>query len=356
LVVPGANVVWRVETQTKTERRFEVDDLITRVLSGTASPFEAERLRRWRDDSPENEQHFLETLQIWALTAPEPVVPASGPPPVEAVLAAAGERPIPLRSRATHSSPTAAHPRRLTWKGWALLAASVAALALGIQVVAPTGPSPLAVYEASGDGSLTVTLGDGSFVRLAQGSRLEEWEGEGTREVSLEGRGFFAVTRDESRPFVVRTGAGRARVLGTRFELLEEGEDLRAVVVEGRVEVSNPEGSVVVGAGEVARVRDGSAPLAEAVDDIYALLSWDDGLLVFQATPLSQVAEEVARHFGRPLVVTGESLNQRRITAWFQDEPFVEVAESLCLAAGAVCSVANGGISMEAGGESGEER
>jgi transmembrane sensor len=219
----------------------------------------------------------------------------------------------------------------------------------------PGDPTPLAVYEASGARSLTVALADGSFVRLAQGSRLTEWAVEGTREVSLEGRGFFAVARDEARPFQVRTEAGRVRVLGTRFEIQEEDDDLRAVVVEGLVEVSNDEGLVEVGAGQVARILDGGAPRAEVSDDVYALLSWAEGYLVFQASPLGQVAREVEQHYGQPLNVASQELAMRRITAWFQGESFDEVAESLCLAAGADCRVAEGGVVMDLGEGSGGE-
>jgi transmembrane sensor len=211
----------------------------------------------------------------------------------------------------------------------------------------------MATYEASGTESLTVTLGDGSFARLAQGSRMEEWAADGAREVSLEGKAFFAVSRNEERPFLVRTEGGRVRVLGTRFEVLQEGESLRVVVVEGRVAVSNEAGSVEVGAGEAAWIDGKEVPRAEAVQDLYAMLSWNDGFLVFQGTPLAQVAEEVARHYGRPLTVEENEVGQRRITAWFQGEPFEEVAQSLCLATGTVCTVVEDGIAIGTGLESG---
>ena len=336
-----------------TDWRLEVDDLIIRVLSGSASPFEEERLKRWREESPDNDLRFQESRRVWSLTAPEPVVAVSGPPSVESVIqAAAGLKEseagvIPLSSR----SPP--QPRRTPRKAWGILAASVAALALGVQVVMTPGPVPMTAYEAPEDGTMTVTLADGSFVRLASGSRLEEWAVDGAREVSLEGRAFFAVSRNEARPFTVRTPVGRVQVLGTRFEVREGTDGMRTVVVEGRVAVSSPDGSVVVKAGEVARVQDGLAPRIEPVEDVYGLLDWPEGFLMFQRTPLSQVAAEVSRQFQRPLVVTGEELGDRRITAWFQNEGFEEVAQSLCLVAGALCQVSGSGISISPGTESG---
>ena len=172
------------------------------------------------------------------------------------------------------------------------MAASVAALALGIRLFLPDEPEPMATHLAPEGETVTVTLQDGSYVRLDGGARLEEWGTEGTRTVTLEGRAFFAVAREEDRPFTVRTGAGEVRVLGTRFEVGPEGEDgVRIVVVEGRVGVTNALGSVEVPAGSMAWMREAAPPVAQVAEDVWALLDWPGGILVFQSTPLARVAE-----------------------------------------------------------------
>jgi transmembrane sensor len=218
----------------------------------------------------------------------------------------------------------------------------------------------LASHEAPSGEDLTVTLTDGSFARLASGSRLEEWESEGTRRVSLEGRAFFAVARDETRPFVVQAGSGEIQVLGTRFEVGPAGdadtEEVRVVVVEGRVAVSNPAGSVEVPAGSVGWMRSGEPPVSEASDDVYSLLDWADGTLVFHGSPLAQVAQEITRHYGRSLSVSEEELGARRITAWFQGDPFEEIAEALCMVAEAVCRIDGSGVQMDPGIDRGGSR
>jgi transmembrane sensor len=315
-----------------------MDDLIIRMLSGAASSFEEERLKRWREEAPENEARFRDMARVWDLTGPESPRTVPRPLSVDTIIAGA---PAP--------------PRRLmaTTRGWWLLAASVAALSLGVQLFRPRGPEPVAVYQAAAGQTLTVNLRDGSFARLAEGSRLEEWEVEARRVVSLEGQAFFAVARDTAKPFLVRTPEGQVRVLGTRFELRSEPGSLRTVVVEGRVEVSNPEGTVEVGAGEMALARSGAPPAATTPDDIHALLDWPAGTLVFQGTPLKAVAEEVTRFFGRPLVVTGATMEGRRITAWFLGESFDEVAVALCQAAGAMCRGEGAGVTMDAPHEAG---
>ncbi len=331
--------------QKPSPERSVMDDLIIKTLSGIASPFEEERLKRWREEASENEEYFQEMNQVWRLTAPEPVVPSSGPPPVGEILAAA-PTPLSSRKKLAPKSPS----RRNPWITWGLLAASVAAVGLGIRSVGWLGPDPVATFQALADENPTVTLGDGSYVRLARGSTLREWAVEGRREVSLEGRAFFAVARDESNPFVVRTDLGEVRVLGTRFQVETGENEVETLVVEGLVQVSNQLGSAEVGAGNRARMRDREEPVVEEVDDILSLLDWRDGSLLFQATPLADVATEVSRHYGRPLRIQGSELGRRRITAWFQGEPFEAVAESLCVVSEAICEVEGNSVTMELGG------
>lgn len=228
------------------------------------------------------------------------------------------------------------------------MAASAAAVVIGIRAAGPAGPTPLATYEAPPDQNITITLGDGTFVRLDATSRLREWESRVGREVSLVGRGFFAVAPDETRPFTVAVGDGRIRVSGTRFEVSEEEGTVRTVVVEGRVEVSSAQGSVQVPAGSVSTMREGEMPEVAEVADVHSLLHWPEGTLVFQGSALSEVALEVSRHFGRPLEITGEDLGNRLISAWFGSETFEEVAESLCLVLQAECRPEGTGVRMMA--------
>ena len=221
---------------------------------------------------------------------------------------------------------------------WGLLAASVAAAALGIRALGLGGIDPMATYQVAAGQTGTYTLEDGSFVRLANGARLQEWAVEGGREVSLDGKGFFAVARDESRPFVVKTQVGEMRVLGTRFQVKSDQGSVETLVVEGLVRVSDEEGAVEVPAGDVARMIRGSSPTSESVPDVYELMDWPEGTLIYQGTPLAQVTQEVSRQYGRAIEITDSEFQSRQVTAWFQNEPFEAVTESLCLVTEAACT------------------
>jgi len=221
------------------------------------------------------------------------------------------------------------------------MAAAVGAVGLGVHLWTPD-PTPSAVLEAAGSGSETFVLDDGSFVRLASGSRLIPKKTDEERRYELEGRGLFAVARVEDMPFVVETDGVQTRVLGTRFEVREvSGDTLQVAVLEGRVEVRNSFGQAELAAGELSVASLDQPPTRTRPDDILDLLDWPDGALLFQSTPLAQVAEEVARRYGAEVTVEGQTLRSTRVSAWYGNEPFRDVVESLCAATNATCSVSD---------------
>lgn len=325
-----------------------MDELIIEVLAGNASPSVEEEVRRWRQASSENEAHYQATWRLWQATEPAPM--AHIPDPVDpGLIMAESERRrvdvedvIPLGPRATQRSGLRRTVR------WSLAAAAaLAAVALGISLRgrAP-GAEPPTTLTAGAEASRTVVLEDGSFARLAAGAQLRVWDARDARRVSLTGRAFFAVAHDETRPFVVEAGGTRNRVMGTRFEVAASDGTVRTVVLDGRVAVSNERGSVEVTGGSLALSEPGAPPSREVVGDVYALLDWPEGILLFQGTPLAQVAREVGRHFDRTVEVRGESLPGLRISGSFEDESFEEVVLALCETSGAKCSLTATGASI----------
>ena len=86
----------------------------------------------------------------------------------------------------------------------------------------------------------TLVLADGTQIRLNAESSLsypEKFEGN-TREVVLEGEAFFDVARDESRPFIIKSGDLVTTVLGTTFNVKAfPNEQMAVTVVSGKVAV-----------------------------------------------------------------------------------------------------------------------
>ena len=324
-----------------------MDELIIRVLSSDAGPLEERRLARWRALSAENEQHYQDVARIWN-ASPAPALPEDrdlAPPPPE-LIAARGQA---LRDRERRAGLARTHAGR---GRWALAAAAVvAAVSIGVWVGDETADPPggeWTEFAAGNSEGTTVALSDGSFVRLDAGATLQFRMGGGQREASLSGRAFFGVASDPARPFIVETALGDTRVLGTRFEVDAGSTNLRVLVVEGRVAVSASQGRATeLGRGQIARVAEGGDFSVTSVDDVYEHLDWPGGLLLFQGTPLPQVAEEIAAHFSVP-VSLGAEVEGRTLTAWFDDEALEEVVESICLILQAACEVGPGSVRIGA--------
>jgi transmembrane sensor len=140
-------------------------------------------------------------------------------------------------------------------------------------------------------------------------------------------------------PFEVRTAVGTITVVGTRFEVSTGPDELRVVVVEGTVRLSDGRSAVRVTAEQVAFLRQGSSPRILERADIWSFLDWSGGLLIFQATPLRQVADEVGRHFGLTVRITDDEIGSRRVTASFEDESAEEVVSAVCLVVDARCEM-----------------
>src|SRR5690606_13338431 len=164
-------------------------------------------------------------------------------------------------------------PRRRQWlrrpvvgAAGLLLAASLAGIVVAPRVRTPDGNGFGTGEIITGmSESTTIRLGDGTIVRLGPESRLRVVGDRDRREVWMEGRAFFAVARDEARPFHVRTPAGDAVVLGTRFDL-EARDDLRVLVVEGAVRLGADGKELDIESSQLGTIAPDHPPTQKELD------------------------------------------------------------------------------------------
>src|SRR5439155_1723150 len=231
-----------------------------------------------------------------------------------------------------------------------LVAAAVALVSLGFagfRIL--TGRTPSVEFGADEfvtgpEDVSTVTLRDGSVVRLGPRTRLTLTGRGSNREVRLEGRAFFAVAHAPERPFRILTSAGTVTALGTRFDLQARVENLDLALLEGRVVLSTPGKEVSLQAGEAARVVDGTPLPVARIPDGDRLIQWAGNFLAFQQTPLDEAAQEIERHYGMRIAITDSSLAHQTVTAWFVDRGLGEVLRILCAATLAECSLEPGHV------------
>jgi len=307
------------------------DEVLMRVLTGAASGGEREAVIAWRRASGANEYRYREVERILdAVAANERTLPASSPPAPAALLRRATFRQAQRDSRM----------RRLLFGG---LAAGIAVTAFAVgghpTQSAPQRPFGGNTMSTGPQQLLTTLLGDSTRVQLGPGSRLRTSLTGKTREVWLEGHAEFTVARQQGRRFVVRTQAGEAADIGTRFIVRADSSRTQVVVFEGRVAFSTRRGTAEAGPGEMITASLGEPPQITQLAVRHNTSDWLQAALVFEGAPLDEVASTLAAHYGIRVRVPPELAN-RTVTAWFVDEPTAAQAfTAICRAVGVRCSI-----------------
>lgn len=192
-------------------------------------------------------------------------------------------------------------PRRWAWASAAVAASLVAVIGFDMRggTVAPQ------VYETAPGVQRTIALADGSEVMLNGGTRLIVG-GRDARTLSLaHGEALFTVKHDAARPFSVSVGAAQVVDIGTRFDIVREGNATRVAVSEGEIDWRRGGVAVRVTAGRSLRARDGSNDVQLANVAQNAVGGWSQGQLQYDGTDLSEVATDLARTLGVTVRVDG---------------------------------------------------
>ncbi|MFC4594585.1 FecR family protein [Sphingobium tyrosinilyticum] len=169
-----------------------------------------------------------------------------------------------------------------------------------------------------------LALADGSQVELNTDSDVRIANARTERMLWLDrGEAYFEVAKDEGRPFVVHAGSRRVTVLGTKFAVRREGNDITVSVLEGRVRVTTgtkPDGgSAMLTAGEIA-ATNGQSMLVTAgrLAQIRKSLSWRFSMLAFDNISLREAAAQFNRYNIRQLVIEGSEAQNLRISGSFR--------------------------------------
>jgi len=222
----------------------------------------------------------------------------------DAVDAAASEA-VDLLSLTAPTPPPAA--RRFSTRAFLGIGGIAAAVLLTI-VVRPDifQPEKHEILATAAGERRDVTLSDGSTVHLNTNTQVAVTMSRGTRNVHLEkGEALFEVTRDPSRPFHVAAGDRDVRVVGTAFNVLRHNGRITVTVERGTVDVSadGVRTSVRLGAGDQYAAREGARTYQVAKIDPTIAAAWRDGRAIFTNATLSEVASDLSRYYGKPIVI-----------------------------------------------------
>jgi transmembrane sensor len=294
------------------------------------------RFLAWLRESPAHMAAYLEVAALWAQSdaagagkqwsVEELVLQARAEPDNVMALPSSAALSIgPEVAGAAHAIPD----RPASWfRRRTLAAAASIVLALGFGLAWWRFQQPDVYVTAVGE-QRAITLADGSIVRLNARSKLTVKFSESRRAVELlEGQALFQVAKDVHRPFTVTSDGTRVQAVGTEFDVRRKRSSLVVTVVEGRVAVfdvppgakaatSNARGGAMyVSAGEQVTMSPAGAGSAKPVDPATAT-AWTRRQLVFESTPLIEVAEEFNLYNTRRLVIRDPALQALQMDGVF---------------------------------------
>ena len=251
-------------------------------------------------------------------TAPQP---ANHPGPEAAPAADADQALARHRDALRERFPLPAEARQARTPRRRRAAPLVAAVAVAaVAALVGIDPAWRTEYLATGPQQrLEVTLHDGSQATLDVSTRLTVSRHLRSRRVALAaGRSLFDVQPSAWRPFTVDAGATGVRVLGTAFDVRRLGDDVTVTVLRGRVAVQGTNGAhATLGPEEQVRTHAGALHPVTSARSADAT-AWREGRMVFQHTPLAEVAAEIARYSGRPVRLADASLAELEVSGVYR--------------------------------------
>ena len=152
-------------------------------------------------------------------------------------------------------------------------------------------------------GEYHVVLADGTKVWFNEETELKYpvvFVGE-KREVYLKsGEVYLEVARDEKCPFIVHTGNGDIRVLGTQFNVKYlTDQKVATTLVKGGVQVKKGNVKVILQPNQQAVVGEvvSKIPVMD-VEDVEEIICWKDNMFLFRDVELEQIMDKLAEWYG----------------------------------------------------------
>lgn len=191
-------------------------------------------------------------------------------------------------------------------------------------------------------GSRTVVhLSDGSEVQLNYGSKIKypQFFSGNSREVALTGEGFFKVAHNPEKPFIVEAGNLQIKALGTTFNVLAYDDDdvIETTLVEGKVILNQVEqnGQIkTIGKmtpGQHVNYNLQTDAISSSEGSVEKYISWTDGKLFFEDTPLLEITERLSRIFNVDFEVKAE-IKDYIYTVTFTDENLLQILDLMTIA------------------------
>lgn len=147
------------------------------------------------------------------------------------------------------------------------------------------------------------------------------------RTVFLNGEAYFEVTKNEKKPFIVKTGHGDIHVTGTTFnvEAYSKFNSFETSLFEGGVDICKNESKLVTLLPNQKSILVDNKLLVSKITDCDQYL-WRDGLIAFKSKELEEILLTLEKYFDVDIQILTDKLPQHTYTGKFRQSDGVDYA------------------------------
>lgn len=304
---------------------------IAKLDGGLPKPEVFKDFMRWKTADPKHAEAYKELSLVWS-TANK----------MQAEAEEANVAPLPASS---NHAPVSSDPQS-DHMAFALRMSFAASLIIGICLLVVSGwqSSPLMDEQSL---QLHTLVGEQQRMQLSDGSELVlntdslarvEFNPDERRVYLTRGEAHFEIAHNPDRPFKVYTPLGNVRAVGTAFSVDLSQQEFSVTVTDGRIAVSSAE--------QMGRQKNQPLALADAGQQVTLVnqepqvrslsnaemekqTAWQQGLLVFDGEPLTQVIEQLSRYTDRDIVIADPGIADLKIGGQFRTNEIDGVLDAL---------------------------
>jgi transmembrane sensor len=309
----------------------EAYDWMRRFSSGKAQAADLAALQSWSARSAAHREAFERVSRCWQELGP---VAASSPP---------------LRADSVA-------PRSLRIGRRAFLGGALAASAAGGAIMVGRPPMELwpswselaADYRTRPGQQRQITLPDNVSIALNTRTAVnfESARTDGPRIQLITGEAVISARSKAVQPVVVVAADGRVVAAEARFNVrYDQNQPVCVTCVEGTLQVERLGMVVTLSAGRQVAYSENGIGSAIAVDPAM-VTAWQQGIVIFRSTPISEVVAEVNRYRPGRVILTNRALGRRELNARFPIDDIDRVVGQIEQVFGAHATTLPGGIML----------
>lgn len=287
-------------------------EILHRYIAGEATQEEKEDIARWLDADKKNMKEFLAQRKLYDISIwqQEPAPAAKGDSPL------ANKRRT-LRSIVIEFSKIAAI---------FIIAFSVLySFFINKEDVDPVSMQTIFV-PAGQRAELTLTDGTKVWLNAKTTFTFPNKFTANNRHVILDGEGYFDVTKNPDKPFIVNTAHYDIKVLGTEFNVTAYSVSsvFETSLLKGAVEVFSPAKNVKVSLQPHMRTYEENGILKKDTIKHKNYFLWKEGLICFYDEPVDKMIEKLQLYYDVKIDVQNKSLLKNRYSGKFRTKDGVE--------------------------------